>query len=226
MIVYNNIYSKQFGIFLEEYPIITASNEKVNFYSVVGRLGQLVEHTKVHENIKISCTFSIGGINYIPKVRELKKWLKGPGKLSITDVQDTFYEVLYIEYGNIERELKKFGRFSVIFYCIPYEFLYTGQAYFTPGETLYNLYDECSPIYKIVGEGVCVLTVNGNTFEVNVGQDVTIDTARMITYRTNEILNATAKGEYDGLKLKPGENTISITDGFTLTLAPRWGYEI
>ena len=226
MIVYNDIYSKQFGVFLEEYPIITASNEKVNFHSVVGRLGQLMEHTGVHDNVKISCTFSIAGTNYISKVRELKKWLKGPGKLSIDDEQETYYDVQFIEYGDIERELKTFGRFTVHFHCIPYEFLYSGQTYFTPGATLHNLYDECSPIYKIVGEGVCVLVVNGNTFEINVGQDATIDTSLMITYRTDEILNASAKGEYEGLKLKPGENTISITKGFTLTMAPRWGYEV
>lgn len=226
MIIFNDMSNLQQGIKLYDYPEITASNENVNFHSVVGRLGSLVEHTRVHENIKVSCTFSIIGANISQKVREIKKWLKGPGNLSIDENHETFYDVQHIEYGDIERELKRYGRFTVFFHCVPYEYLYSGQSYFTPNAVLYNLYDECSPIYKIVGEGVCVLTVNGNTFEINVGQDATIDTALMLTYRTDEILNTAAKGEYEGLKLKPGENTISITNGFTLTMAPRWGYEV
>lgn len=224
MIVYNDINSKQFGIFLVDYPAITSSNEKINQHSVVGRNGSLIERTGIRENIKISCTFSISGTGYMSKVRELKKWLYGTGKLTIEDNQDVFYEVEYIEHGNIERQIQTYGTFTVIFHCTPYEFIQSGSEFITPGATLNNPYDECLPLYKIVGEGNCVLTVNGYKFEVNVGQDVSIDTALMITYRTDEILNTAAKGDYEGLKLKPGENTISITNGFTLTMAPRWGY--
>lgn len=224
MIRFNNISSRNYNLIMTEHPIVQSSNEKVNMHSVNGRLGSLIEHTGIRDNIKITCTFTtVKGVPF-EKIREAKRWLRGTGHLSITDNYDTFYEVQFIECGDMERQYKQHGRFNVVFYCLPYEFTYSGLSYITPGASLHNPYDECMPIYKIAGEGICVLTVNGKSFEMNVGQNVTIDTALMLAYRTDENLNATVKGNYEDLYLKSGNNTISITDGFELIISPRWGY--
>ena len=196
MIRFNNISSKSYNLIMTEHPIIQSSNEKVNMHSVSGRLGSLIESTGVRDSIKISCTFTTDKGTPFLKIREAKRWLRGQGQLSITDNFETFYEVQYIECGDMERQYKNHGRFTVVFYCIPYEYHYTGQTYITPSDVLYNPYDECMPIYKIEGEGVCVLTVNGHRFEMNVGQDVSIDTDLMFAYRTEENLNTPVKGNY------------------------------
>lgn len=224
MIRFKNISSKNYDLIMTEHPTIQSSNEKVNFYSVCGRHGSLIEHTGARDSIKITCRFTTLNGNPMSKIREAKRWLRGQGQLSLTDNFETCYEVQFIECGDVERQYVEHGSFSVTFYCLPYEYLYSGLTYFVPGNSLFNPYDECMPIYKIVGEGLCDLTVNGKTLQVNVGQDVTIDTALMLAYRTDENLNASVKGNYEDLHLKQGENTISITDGFELTIAPRWGY--
>ena len=57
----------------------------------------------------------------------------------------------------------------------PYEYLFSGKKEIE-GTSITNLYDKSLPVYKIVGEGMCDFTVNGNMISVNVGQELIIDT--------------------------------------------------
>ena len=92
-----------------------------------------------------------------------------------------------------------------------------------PIGTLINEYKEAHPVYHISGEGKCTLTVNKNIITCNVGQNLTIDTDRMIAYRKDGTLNnADVAGDYEGMWLPPGKNTITATNGFTVTVQPKW----
>ena len=91
------------------------------------------------------------------------------------------------------------------------------------GSRIDNQFDFCKPIYKISGEGVCTLSVNGKSMTANIGQNLTIDTELMLAYRTDGTLMTTSvNGDYEDLWLSEGENTVTITNGFTLTVIPRW----
>ena len=92
-------------------------------------------------------------------------------------------------------------------------------------EASYNPYDMSKPEYKITGEGLCALTVNGKTMKANVGQNLTINTELMLSYREDgAIMNSSVTGEYKDLYLKPGENRISVSSGFSITIKPNWRY--
>ena len=71
---------------------------------------------------------------------------------------------------------------------------------------------------------MCNLKVNGKIMTVqNIGQNVTIDTERMITYRTDGTLaNTSVNGDYEDLYLNPGYNEIEVTDGFDVEIVPNW----
>lgn len=89
----------------------------------------------------------------------------------------------------------------------------------------YHAGEESHPVYKILGEGVCTLTVNGKTMTANVGQNLTIDTDRQLAYRSDGTLNNTAvTGNYEDLVLVEGDNKVTITDGFDLKVIPYWRY--
>ena len=136
---------------------------------------------------------------------------------------ETFYEVLIIDYNELERELRKYGQFSVTFTCYPYEFLKSGQKTFST--ISFNPYDLCKPIYKIVGEGNYTLTVNGKTITANVGQNLTIDSRNMIAYREDgTLMNTAISGRYEDLWLPHGDTSISISGG-QLSIIPQWGYK-
>ena len=68
-----------------------------------------------------------------------------------------------------------------------------------------------------------MLTVNGKTMKATVGQNLTIDTERMLAYRTDgTLMNTSVTGDYEDLYLQAGENEISITSGFSLKIIPNW----
>lgn len=70
---------------------------------------------------------------------------------------------------------------------------------------------------------MCTLTVNGKTLTANVGQNITIDTERMIAYREDgTIMNTSVTGDYENAYLPHGKNEVFVSKGFSLKLQPRW----
>lgn len=92
---------------------------------------------------------------------------------------------------------------------------------------LYNPWSESHPIFKISGEGVCKITVNGKEVSANVGQNLLINTNLMQTYREDGALNNTAiTGDYENLYLQEGLNEISVSSGFAAEVIPKWGVRL
>ena len=79
------------------------------------------------------------------------------------------------------------------------------------------------PIYRISGTGSCTLTVNGKTMKVTVNQEITIDTERMIANNAQMVNQSNLLvGNYEDLYLQEGDNTITVSTGFTLNVIPNW----
>lgn len=223
-IQYNGETEHDHGVFLYDYPEVSQAKKNYNTYTVPGRNGELISDNECLGNITISCVFSILGHNVKQTIRNIKKWLSGTGRLVLQDTPESFYEVLKIEYDSLERELRKYGRFTVVFICYPYEFMNDGQ--FAAEYLTYNPHDRCMPLYQVNGEGVCTITVNGHIMTANVGQNLTIDTRKQIAYREDgTMLNTAIKGDYEKLWLPHGGNEIKFTNGFQLKTIPRWGYD-
>lgn len=217
---------KQHGVFLYDYPEVAQAKQRYESYVIPGRNGELIRKENAMGNITISCTFSVIADRFADRIRDLKRWLSGSGKLTLSEAPDYFYNVLLVEHEGIEREVKKYGRFTVAFVCYPYEFRKDGMEEYNISELKYNPYDGCKPIYRIKGNGMCTLSVNGKTMRANVGQNLNIDTEMMTAYRSDgTIMNTAVTGDYENLWLKNGDNTISLTSGFQLKIVPRWGYK-
>ena len=227
-IQYNEQTGHMNGVLLYDYPEISGGEKSYDETSVAGRKGALVgRDNNGKSNLKIACTFSIISPQFMPNVRRLKKWLRGTGQLILSDSPEVYYRVLKVDYGTIERELRYYGRFTVTFTCEPFEYLVSGQREYIAEELKFNPYDKCCPVYKITGEGMCTLEVNGKQMTANIGQNLTIDTGKMIAYREDgEIRNTDVTGDYEDLFLPEGENRINITYGFDLRIIPNWGYDV
>lgn len=226
-IQYNDQTGHMNEVLLYDYPEISGGEKSYDETSVAGRKGALVGRDIGKSNLKITCTFSIISPQFMPNVRRLKKWLCGTGQLILSDSPEIYYRVLKVDYGTIERELRNYGRFTATFTCEPFEYLVSGQREYMAEELKFNPYDECCPVYKITGEGMCTLEVNEKQMTANVGQNLTIDTGKMIAYREDgEIRNTDVTGDYEDLFLPEGENRINITYGFDLRIIPNWGYDV
>lgn len=223
-IEYNNATAKGHGVYLYDYAQFSGAEKSYQTSAVGGRLGELVGTDDYKSNLIIQCTFGIISTQFMSHVTVLKRWLKGTGKLIISDHQDVFYKVWKVDYGDIERELRKFGQFTVSFTCTPYQFEKDGLI--PVSDIDYNPYDLCRPIYTITGNGAFTLTVNGNEMTGTVNGSITIDTERMVSYNADGVSqNNVVTGNYEELYIPHGDVSVSVSGG-TLSIIPQWGYDV
>lgn len=224
-IVFNGRRCEDYGIHPVTRPNIPAPQKDIEVLTIPGKSGMLTKDNKRYEPIEIPIEFNFSsrpgewGLAF----RNAKRWLSGSGELEFSDDPDYFYKVYYAQIVESERELKRIGRFNANFTCDPFSYLKDGKREYDSSEVLYNPYSVAHPAYRITGEGVCCLTVNNQTMRANVGQNLTIDTDRMIAFREDGTINNTAiSGDYEDLYLQEGDNQISITSGFALKVVPNW----
>ena len=140
-----------------------------------------------------------------------------------TDGDHFYYKVKKIDIGTNERLAKRIGKFQVTFTCEGYMYLIEGAETRNLSDTLYNAFEECKPVYEIAGDGVCTLTVNGTEVTANIGGKLVIDTGLKLCYTAlKETANRRLTGYYEDLYLKEGENTFSVSPGFTVKIKPNW----
>lgn len=223
-IEYNNETGKGHGVILYDYAQFSGAEKSYQISAVGGRLGELVGVDDYKSNLVIQCTFGIISPQFMSHVTVLKRWLKGTGTLVISDHQNVFYKVWKVDYGDIERELRKFGQFTVSFTCTPYQFEKDGLI--PVSDIDYNPYDLCRPIYTITGTGAFTLTVNGNEMTGTVNGSITIDTERMVSHNADGVSqNNVVTGNYEELYIPHGDVSVSVSGG-TLSIIPQWGYDV
>lgn len=214
---------KCYGMVFTDSPKITSQTYDYNSSKVNGRIGNIISPLGGKDNATIECEFWIIADCVHESIRRIKQWLTGSGKLRFSDSSDASYEVLAIESIYFVKKTLKCGKCTVKFLVYPYEFLDNGQ--YEMNDIKYNPYSECMPSYRITGNGVCTLTVNGKKFEANVPGEIIIDSRKMQSYKIDYTnANTLVKGNYEDLMLPNGEVNISISEGFELMITPKWGY--
>lgn len=225
-IIFNDISSDDMKVIVKERPDIPAPIRRYERTEVPGRDGSIIESDESYEDISIPIAF-----NYLAKeeewaetFRRVKNWLysKGNGWLIFQDDPDYFYKVKNVEIGTNERTSLRVGNFSVTFLCDPFQYAVSGVRFFDLKEEIYNHYDTSHPVYKIVGNGLCSIGMNGKTVKVNVSEHIILDTDRMLAYKDAALKNPSVTGKYSDLFLIHGKNEIAITKGFEVAIQPNW----
>ena len=219
---------RYFGLIMEEYPNIPAATQEVEQIRVPGHDGELVR-----KGDRSNIAFSVPLTSLVPPksqleqrdlTRNVKNWLRGFGYLKFSDNNEARYRVLHVEVAEDNRITPTYGKYEVNFLIEPYEYAEDGFIEYT--DLKFNGYDICKPIYKIYGERAGTITVNGIEIAINVGQNLTIDTYRQLTYRTDttELINQGITGDYEELWLDNGPVIISASSGLSVKVIPRWGW--
>ena len=221
---YGGISASSMGILIARRPDIPVPEDDIEEIEIPGRDGamHISRERKKSVEIKVEMGFREKE-NWAGSAGKIKEWLDAKGeKLIFSDDLDCFYHVYYVKPGDLERITRRLGTFEVVFVCYPYRYLAEGENW-TEEKLFYNRGAPAHPVYFITGEGMCTLTVNGKTLTANVGQNITIDTERMIAYREDgAIMNTSVTGDYENAYLLHGKNEVSISKGFSLKLQPRW----
>lgn len=224
-ITYNGENCAKYGIIPVRRPSVPAPEIRVEEIEIPGRDGVLVENYETYSPLVIPVEFNflVSPSEWMDAFRKAKRWLSGSGSLVFGDDQEYIYKVYYCKITDTERTSRRLGNFTAEFTCDPYAYVVCGQKRHEISDVTYNPYNVSHPIYLITGEGMCTLTVNGNTMTANVGQNLTINTDLMLSYREDgTMLNTDVSGDYEGLYLKEGQNSISVTSGFDMSVIPNW----
>lgn len=222
----DGVKSSDFHILFERYPSIKMGKEQFEKKTVPGR-GNVYYRTGTYADTEISMLLDVNAVGHaegwMAAYTEARRFLTECQTISFCDKQNYFYKVKCMEISTVDQYTEEAGDFDAYFYCEAGAYLKDGIYEYDPEEVLMNSFSECHPVYKITGEGVCTLTVNGKSMSADVGQNLTIDTNLMIAYRTDgAIQNTAVTGDYSDLYLQHGENSISITSGFELKIIPNW----
>lgn len=222
----NGRKSSDYNIIFEEYPKIKLGQQQYEKKTVPGK-GNVYYATGTYSDTEIKMTVDV---NVVGREEErmaayiaAREFLLACETICFCDAPEYFYKVQTMDIGTVVQYTEEAGDFEVSITCKPGVFLKDGVLEYTADEVLQNSYSECRPEYRITGEGVCELTVNENVMRANVGQNLVINTDFMLAYRIDGTMqNTEVTGDYSDLHLKPGENTITITEGFELNIIPNW----
>ena len=85
----------------------------------------------------------------------------------------------------------------------------------------------CKPVYRVSG-GPGTININGKEVTVNTAQNITIDTARQLVYKTSntELVNNGITGDYEDLWLDNGPIIVTPSSGIMVNIEPRWGWNL
>lgn len=225
--MFNNIRDRDAGVKPVSRPNIPTANEKTEEVEIPGRDGKYYRSKGTLEDIEIQIEYNFLSKNadeWAEDFRRAKKWFRpGSGKLIFSDDLGYFYKVKKITIDTTERIAKRIGKFTATFTCEGYMYITEGQDPRALKSKLYNAFEISKPTYEISGDGLCTFTVNGVETTADIGGKLIINTELGLCYTAlKETANRRLTGHYEDMYLLEGENTFSITQGFTVKIIPNW----
>lgn len=226
-LVYAGDRAGDHGLAVVKRPDIPAPVRNYTEVSIPGRDGPLYIDEGTVGDIVVSITFNFIGKpeEWSGRFREAKRWLLQGGQngLQFMDDPEYLYLVKKVVLDSAERSCLRIGQFTASFYCSGYHYLVDGKRGYRLQDVRRNAFETSHPTYIITGEGLCEIRVNGRAFRANVGQNATIDTERMITFRRDgTLMNTDVSGDYEDLYLVHGDNDLEVTPGFSVQVVPNW----
>lgn len=120
---YNGHYSSEYGLIITEVPQITHSEIQGNTYDVPNRDGLLYDANTKRGMASIKVRFALKNHDYRYQLRQIRSWLSGRGRLTISDAPDSFYEVKRINLSESQL-IVTLGYIEAEFIIEPYEYLW------------------------------------------------------------------------------------------------------
>lgn len=216
-IYFNNKTSTEIGLNVVSRPIFPSPKQRTNNVTIPGRDGTLTE-VLGYEDIAIPIEFNCIKRQDIHELnRQINQWLYAivDNRLILSDNPDFYYRVKKIVVDDKKRRKKNYMNFTATFTCEPYQYSNAGaiEIKIPSTSTIYNVFPfESYPIIRIKGEGLMQLEINDQILNINVGQQIIIDSEKKLTYRNDGTLeNQRQKGAYPVLSY--GENRIKVSGG-------------
>lgn len=227
----NGVNASSLGVYAVQRPDIPSPKKRIEKKTIAGRDGILAIDDETFEEIifAIDCNFMASNSKSFGECgRKIRAWTYSnqQSELVFNDDMNYFYKTQIVEMSDIERVSRRVGKFTLNCTCAPFVYLSLGKKAIDIPPILVNLYYQSHPVFKLTGEGIFELTVNGNSFFVNVAQNATVDSDLMLVYREDNgrLINQFSAGSFENLWLKNGNNSISVSapSGGMAKIIPNW----
>ena len=224
---FNNKYNTDLNFKIIKRPSIPSATRSYKEIPIKGHDGKLYKEENYNDiEFSVACNFLSKNANtWNEDYRRIKRWINNikNNKLSFSDDKGYYYKVCKASIDSLERIYKRLGKFSIKFTVEPYQYVEDSEELLLSA-LMNNNWDICQPIYRIVGNGTCVLNVNGNIINCTVVGQLTIDTAhdKMLNSDGTLAVGKTNIKKMQNLYLKEGENIFSWSSGFTIYITPNW----
>lgn len=232
-IILNGVDSRTIkGLLISELPPISKPGIRVQQEEIDGRDGDLITplgYAAYDKVIKIGLTY-----DYV--IDDIIEYFNGSGKVVFSNEPDKYY--FYSIYNQIDFEkLIRFKTAEVTLHIQPFKFSDTEneQTFNLSGTSSEvsirnngNIYSR--PTITITGSGTINFLLNGTqllTMDLGLNsQTIIINCTEMNAYNSQGVLlNRLVSGDYDNIKLKVGNNTLSFIGNVTKVIVDdysRW----
>lgn len=219
-LIFNNKMSTELDLYVSEYPSIPMLTEETDTESVEGRSGDLIIKKGTYKDRDISINFKLlNQENYWEKLDLIYDWLTNvESDQLIYDRQDRCFRVKNITFGDLDRELRLYGKFNIKFTVEPFLEDLT--------ETMINISSNqfrvhcggnigAETLFRVNGQGDIQLTVNGETMHIeNATNYVEID-SRLLQVRNQDGTSKDNDTLGNFSRFVPGNNDISYVGNIT-----------
>ena len=226
-IQYNSIRASFLKVLIKERPSIPAAKKVYKEIEVPGVNGTYLQDEGRFESTEISVSMNYIGPErkWYGQWRKVQEWLsETSGELTFSDDPNFYYRISRVSLSDNEHKGRRIGDFTAAFTTKDgLRYLRIGKEKFNLSDLEWNPGEKSFPDYYISGTGTCVLSVNGENFEIKMNGSVVVDTERRLIYLPDKtIVNNIGKGDFENLCLQPGQNDISVSKGFNVKAIPHW----
>lgn len=215
-IFFNGHYSSYWGLGVAEYPNIPRLNEVIEDIDLEGRNGSLTIRRGTYKDRTISIKFRLlDSARFWTMIDDFEDWL-----LNVTDNrlfydrQDRCFVVKRVIFGDITKEIHKYGDLEVQFIVKPFMEDVTPSSFtFLENEKLFinQGHFTIQPIVVLYGNGNLEISINGEVTVIeNVQEEVTIDSEYGMCFGKNNI-NKLSDMIGGFPQLSVGENDIIVS---------------
>ena len=218
---------EDYDCWLATRPVLTPSEVEYDRYTIPGRVGEVVSNYgtrgnakinfMIHQKITSSTTHSLN---------EAISWFTAtPGRLILSsDEPDTGYDVITSKLVSITNVADDYKRAEIEMEIYPRKIIaatLNGRTA-NPNSTITVAVncDTCEPIYEIWGSGQ--FWINGTEAQLTSSETVRyVDVQKKITYFGGvgrPSAESTFWGDYEALKLLPGNNTITTSASISVEI--------
>lgn len=226
--IFKDIDSRNLGMYQERAPDQVIPARRVEWIEIPGRDGALESWDGSYKPYQRTAEYIIRDLR---NLSQIASFLTGSGWVTFSDEPDMRSRASIANQADLIREIRQYRRMQVIFDLQPYKYERNPQPILLSASggqkletSLYNYGTAFAlPVFHITGNGYVDITIQGQSFGVQVGSGITVDCRLQECYNAaGENLNTDMIGNFPSIAPGICPVTIEPEGDAAVTIDPNW----